>query len=128
MDMIQTAGICIAAAVLCSLLERDAGTVKLLLGLGAAVLILIKTAEPLETVISQIKSIMEESGADSEYTVILLKSLGICYITQLSVDICRDSSENALASQLMTAGKIAVLAVSLPLFGAVLEMVRKLLE
>ena len=41
------------------------------------------------------------------YLTILFKSLGICYIVQLASDYCKDCGENALASQVTLAGKLA---------------------
>ena len=52
---------------------------------------------------------------------ILLKSLGICLITQIACDTCRDIGETAIASRLETAGKAAMLLLILPMFLGLLE-------
>lgn len=62
------------------------------------------------------------TGADSTYLKILLKCLGISLITEFAANICEDASYKALSGQILLAGKVAVLAVSLPVFKAVLEM------
>ncbi len=127
MDIIVISGFCVTAAVLCRLLEADAAPLRALLAIAAAALVFLKTAEPLGTVISGIRSIFSESGADEEYLRILIKGLGICYITELACGMCRDCGENALASQLLLAGKISLLVISLPMFGALIDIVRSLL-
>ena len=65
------------------------------------------------------------------YTVdleVLLKALGITYISSLAEDYCRDCGENAIASQVDLIGRLGMISVSLPLFTAVAEVVRSLLE
>lgn len=59
-------------------------------------------------------------GAKAEYVQILFKALGLCFITQIACDACRDLGETAIASKVETAGKLSVLLVSLPLFEKIL--------
>jgi len=54
--------------------------------------------------------------------------VGVCFITQLACDLCRDAGENAIAARVETAGKAAILLISLPLFEQVLELVMVLLR
>lgn len=51
----------------------------------------------------------------------------IKYAAMLASDYCKDCGENALASQVTLAGKLAMLSVSLPLFKAFVEIVKALL-
>jgi stage III sporulation protein AD len=62
-----------------------------------------------------------------DYAGILLRALGVCFLTQIACDTCRDAGEAAIAVKLEIAGKIAVLAISLPLFRQVLGFVSTLL-
>ena len=57
----------------------------------------------------------------SEGFAIVLKTIGICFITQTAADICRDAACASLASKIETAGKIAVLVVVFPLFRTLLD-------
>ena len=58
---------------------------------------------------------------------ILLKALGICYLTDFASGICRDSGENTLASQTLMAGKTALLITSLPMLEALIGVIKTLL-
>ena len=62
-----------------------------------------------------------------EYVQILFKALGICLITQIACDACRDLGETAVASKVEAAGKISVLLISLPLFEQILAVVGSLI-
>ena len=58
---------------------------------------------------------------------ILLKALGLAFLTELTAGICRDSGETGLASWVEMAGKIEILLLSLPLVENVLSAVSGLL-
>ena len=61
-------------------------------------------------------SILISLGISGEYGVILLKTLGVCFLTQLSADSCRDAGEGALAAKVELAGKLFIVILALPLF------------
>ena len=50
---------------------------------------------------------------------VLLKALGICYITQLAADTCKDAGQQAIATKVELAGKVAVLAIAMPMLGTI---------
>lgn len=56
----------------------------------------------------------------------LLKTVGIGLLTQLSADICTDAGQTALAKTAQTCGTVLCLCLSLPLFQAVLALVREM--
>mgnify|MGYP000528632314 CR=1 FL=1 len=94
---------------------------------AAAALVLFHSVAFVKDLISVFEDLFTLSGIDNMYLTILFKSLGICYIVQLASDYCKDCGENALASQVTLAGKLAMLSVSLPLFKAFVEIVKALL-
>ena len=58
---------------------------------------------------------------------ILLKALGLAFLTEITAGICRDSGEAGLASWVEMAGRIEILLLSLPLVKDVLGAVSGLL-
>ena len=75
----------------------------------------------------QVIELMEKIGTslpiESGYLEILIKIIGITYITEFSADLCKDAGYSALASQIAIAGKLSVLGISMPVITALLEMV-----
>lgn len=65
---------------------------------------------------------------EKEYLAVLIKMVGITYITEFSVNICKDGGHQAIASQIEIFGKISVLAVSIPVFQALLTMIQEMLS
>ncbi len=70
------------------------------LGIAAGAVVLTAVVSFAMPLVSQLKSIAENSGIKNEYFILMLKSLGICYITQFAADICTDFGQSSLASKI----------------------------
>ena len=57
----------------------------------------------------------------------MLKALGMALVSKLCADVCRDSGETALAGGVESAGRIAILVLSLPTFAKILALVGEML-
>ncbi|MBR1739509.1 MAG: hypothetical protein IJ737_04370 [Ruminococcus sp.] len=128
MDIIATALFCIAVTFAVKLTESSSPAFRTAAASAAAAGLFIKLIPSIRSVTGRIEALCSGLGTDSSYLVILLKGLGICYITKLTADICRDSGESALVGQAETAGRIALLVTAMPLFSALIELVTALLE
>lgn len=123
-------GICVmavAGAIFAVTLKQTTPQISLLLALITGVVILITVCTSLPTIINKIETLMNSTGVNSEYTLVLLKSVGICFICQFSADICKDAGQNALSSKVELAGKVLILISALPLIEEVLNTATSLL-
>lgn len=127
MDSWQISGVallCVIAAVIIKQLRAEfalpvklAGSV-LLLGIVAAI------AVPLFSYLNRLIA----SSALSKYAEILIKALGIAWLTHITAEICRDCGENSVASYVELAGKLEILMLSLPLITSILETASQILN
>jgi len=99
----------------------------LLVSLVAGVVILIGVVRGILPVVEQVQTIFQSTQMPAAYLQVLFKALGICFLTQIACDACRDAGEGAIGAKVELAGKVAVLVISLPLFVQVLTIVRGLL-
>jgi stage III sporulation protein AD len=127
MNVIGAALFCITACVLLKVLANSSGEIKVACSVAAACLVTVRFLDSCGEIFTALNGLFEQTGLDEQYLKIIFKSLGICYVTQLGCDCCRDCGENALASQLELVGKAAMLAAALPLFSAAVELVKSLL-
>ncbi len=74
----------------------------------------------------EIKSFEKSIGLEGEYIAILLKMVGIAYMTQFASSLCRDAGHGAIASQIGFAGKISMLIVSIPILEALVHTIGEL--
>ena len=66
---------------------------------------------------------MNRSGVESVYYQILLKIMGLAWISQLASDICDEAGCRAISQQISIYGKLMILAVSLPVINSVIETI-----
>lgn len=126
-NYILLAGAGIVFALIAAFLKqhnKEYGIIVSLLGGLIILYFAIKNAQP---VFNFIQDLTATAKLPNDAFIILLKVLGIAYITQLSCDVCRDSGETALASKLELLGKFTILIFSIPLFEKVLSLILKVL-
>lgn len=87
-----------------------------LLVLAAGVALLAMVFDQVYPLLQTVKEFLDGSGLSSEYLTILIKGVGICLVTQLASDICRDAGEAAMANKTELAGRVALLMIGMPLF------------
>ena len=127
MKIVSIAGICITASIMCKLFSESGKEYALYIKLAAAAAVMSMIIIFVPPIAETIRSIYSRAGADEEYLTVLFKALGICYITQFACDICKDSGENALATQAELAGKISLMVIALPLFESLADIVARLI-
>ncbi len=127
MDIFGLSAFCVAACILIKLLGTAGAEYKIAAALFAVAVIAGHFLSGFAELEAAARELFGQTGLDESYLTIVFKSVGICYITQLACDCCRDSGENALASQLELAGKAALLLTAMPLFGAAAETIGSLL-
>lgn len=123
--MFGIAAVCLLLAVF---LKSQNKMFALLVTLGGAVLIFLISSDAAFNVFDALSNIEDSAGYTGTYVTMMLKVLGISIVTQVVCDICRDNGESALASQTEIASKIMVLAMLLPLFQTVIQIVTGLVK
>ncbi len=121
-------GLALVAATLALVLRQYRPEYALLVSLISSVVLLGAVVAGAAQVVESISGMAQAANLPGEFTQILFKALGICIVTQLASDTCKDAGENAIASKVETAGKIAVLVISLPLFTRLIEITSSLIS
>lgn len=128
MNIFSIIGIGLASAAIATVLRQYNKEYGLYISLGATVVIMSVILYSLEPVFSFINELTDVSDINTEYISVLIKSLAICYMTSIASDSCKDCGETAIASRIDFAGKIALLLITIPLFEAILDIIKELLN
>jgi len=128
MNILSIIGIGLTAAVLAVLLRQHRPEFALFVSLAAGVVILLMTCTSIVPVVEQIRGMLNLSSMPAEYAGVLFKALGVCLLTQIACDTCKDAGESAIAAKVEMAGRVLVLLISLPLFQQVLSIVYSLIN
>lgn len=70
--------------------------------------------------VEQIKTYMGEGAV---YFPLLLKMVGITYLAEFASGLCKDAGYSAVGGQVELAGKLSILAISMPVLSALLETI-----
>lgn len=112
-------------------LSMLAGSIRreyaLALSIGATILLAQYGISSLQSIVERIVALEEHVGVNKEYVAILLKMVGIAYLTQLVVSLCRDAGNGAVAGQINIVGKISMLLVSFPVLEGLIKTVGEML-
>ena len=122
MNIITIAAVAIVSAISAVAIKKHNGEISLMLSIACGVISL--TATILQTV----NKIAAASDMNIEYIKILLKVIGICIVTELAVSVCKESGQQAIATNVTLAGKILIMVTSLPLYTEILNTVVSLVE
>jgi len=117
--------ICVAAvvsSVFAVLLKKQNAEYSLILSICGITLIVTYLISSVVIAITDIKEIFSNSSLSLSYLEILLKCVGICFITEFTCDCCKDASQNALSYAVLLSGRLCVLITSLPLFKEFLSL------
>lgn len=106
----------VIAAFLAVMLRRYAPEQGLAVGLAAGAMLMMAALSEALPLLRELKSLLERGGLSGEYVTILFRALGVCLLTQLAADACRDAGEQGLSAKAELAGKLALLVLALPLF------------
>ncbi len=126
MDVFTAGALCVAVCIAAQIIKNN-GEIKTALVLLCTATVVGSAAADILDIKEQISALLEKAELDELYLKVIFKGLGICYITKLSADCCRDNGQSALASSVEIIGKMSLIAVAMPLFKAVIEIVEALL-
>ena len=119
MDLLKISFIGILTALLYGLIRQIKPEMSPLVILGGTAVIILAVSDVLLDVTDSVNSMMELAGLEKENVSLLIKSLGICVVTQFAADICYDNSSSTLGSAVELAGRLGAIALALPMIKSV---------
>ena len=128
MWIIAAAAAGLVGTVLALILGQYRPEFRMLVTAAVTLLLMAMVLEQLSPVLEQLRSTMELTGLTGDYAAILFKAVGICLLTQLAGDVCRDSGESSIASKIELAGRSAILLTAMPLIQEVLAWAWELMN
>lgn len=126
MSIITICGAAIVTAVLAVMLRSQSPHSAMLLSVAAGVVIVLSLIKNLPDTLSGIRSILSDGGVNTSDIAILLKVMGICFVTEFTCDCVTEAGLLSLSTNISFAGKILVLLTSLPLFQNIITVISTL--
>lgn len=127
MDIVKIIGVGLIALVIVVLLKQYKPDFVIYVSLIAGVTILFMVLDKLTGIVDLLANLSNKAGINNQFLGILLKITGIAFLTEFAVSICNDSGETAIANKIDLGGKIIIIAISIPIISALLELIIKIL-
>lgn len=122
---LQVAGLSLTALLLAKVLQRYAAEQAMLLTMLLCIGFTSAAVLSLTPVLERMDTLLRAGGLHAEETAKLSKAIGICIVTELAADSCKDAGESALATAVTITGKTALLLLSLPLMESLLQVLQE---
>ncbi|MEE7581933.1 MAG: SpoIIIAC/SpoIIIAD family protein [Oscillospiraceae bacterium] len=128
-NILSICGLVICVVVINRLLENTSKEYSILISIGASILILMYLSNYITSVTEFLNQLLAFIDSSNDIYTLLLKSLGICIVTNIAMDICKDANQNTLSSVVFIGGKVSILLLSIPLlqelFNTIVQLVNR---
>ncbi len=125
--MINVAAIGIVAVLIAIIFKKGKEEYSLYISIAACFIIMLLGIGKLEVILATINHLQGYIKISKAYISILIKIVGITYITEFAASLCKDSGYSAIGEQVELVGKLSILAISMPILLALLDTINNFL-
>lgn len=126
-NMVNIAIIGIIITLLGMLFKKTREEFAILISIAGCFLIFSMGIPKLQIIIDAINKIQEYISINNNYIIILIKIIGITFISEIAASICKDCNYGAVAGQIELFGKLTILATGMPILLALLDTINEFL-
>lgn len=127
MELFKIVGIGLITCIACLIVRQVKPDVASIIMIAGGVVILLMVVDYVAQIFDVFKVVIDKTGLTSNLFSIVLKIVGVGYLTEFAANICSDTGCNSLADKILLAGKILILVMSLPIVTNIVEIVVGLL-
>ena len=124
----QMIGVALISTMLCLVIKKDRPEIAMFIGILTGVVILVSVILKLSFVIDSINSLAAKANIPDVYITLIIKLIGIAYLMEFAIQLCKDCGEGSIASKLEFGGKIIVMTMSFPILLSIVEMVLNIIQ
>lgn len=114
-EALRWAGFAVLAALAAFSLRavyRQAGAAA---ALAAGIMLFYTAVTQMEQAVNAMETLAQKAGVGSDTVQLLIRLVGMAYVTEFAVEACRDAGENGLAAKASLCGKMLLMLQTLPL-------------
>ena len=127
MEIVKIIGIGLISLIIIIILKQYKPDFAIYISILAGAIILLLVMDKLSGIVSLLSSIQNKANINNQFLVILLKITGIAFLTEYASSICKDAGESAIATKIDLGGKVLIIAISIPIIQALLELIIKIM-
>ena len=127
MNILSIISIALVSVIIINLVNKYNADFSVVATVVAGIILLVSIVGYFTDIIDRFEQIVNLTGINDDIFSVVLKVVGLSYITQFSSDICKDFGVGSIAQKVELAGKIAIFTVALPIVSGMINMVMELL-
>ncbi len=128
MDIVKIAAAGVITAVCALILRETRADMALAVTLAGGVVILLMVLDKAAGIFTTFGTLMQRAGIDNQIFSLLVKIIGIGYVTDFSAGIVEDTGSKSLADKVVLAGKILIMTLALPVVVKLFDLIAGLLQ
>ncbi len=123
MEVMQIIGVAIVSTLLCIILRKDRPEIAMFITISVGLVIFLSVISNLNFIIVSIDQLAQRANIPKMYIALIIKLIGIAYLMEFAIQICKDSKEDDIAHKLEFGGKIIVMTMSFPILLSIVEII-----
>ena len=127
-EIFKVLGVGIVTAMAVILLRGAKPELAFAVTLTGVVIISFFIIASLKNVLSVFQGIVEVTGIENSLIKLLLKIVGVGYVTEFGAGILTDFGSSTIADKVLIGGKLVVILLSLPIMQSLLQLIGAFLE
>lgn len=125
--MVKIIVVVLICALISVLLKTYKPEIAIFFILAVSLFVLFYLVAELEEVVDVLKIFGEKAQIPTAYIGILLKMVGISYITEFASSLCKDAGQGTLGTNIETMARVSMLILSIPVLRSILDFIEEIL-
>lgn len=122
MEVVKIVGIAIFAVIMIIILKSYRPEIALILSIVTGIGIMLYAIYKMAPVVNVLNDLVNKSGINTQFLMIIIKVIGIAYIVEFGKNICVDAGQTSIATKLEMAGKVIIVVLTIPLISSLVNV------
>ena len=127
-EILKIIGVAFITAIAAVLLKATKPEISFAVTVTGIIVILMFIVDSLQNTLEIFSTIAQMTGVENGLVKVLLKIVGVGYLTEFGAGVLTDFGSTAVADKVLLGGKIAIILLSLPIVEGLLQMVKGFLQ
>ncbi len=128
MELLKIIGVAFVTAITSILLKSTKPELSFAVTITGIIVILLFILDSMQSTLAIFVNISKLTGIENGLIKVLVKIVGVGYLTEFAAGILNDFGSSAVADKVVLGGKITIVVLSLPVLEGLLTMVRGFLQ
>ena len=125
--MVKIIIVVLICALVSVLLKTYKPEIAIFFTLAVSLFVLFYLVQELNEIVGVLKTFGEKAKIPSVYMGILLKMVGISYLTEFASSLCKDAGQGTLGTNIEIVARVSMLILSIPVLKSILDFIEAIL-